>query len=538
MYSRRLILRHNTIAHNRGPSGFGVGLKDFDDGILEENLIVDNRVGIFVDNSPREIESTMRYEGNVLAYNDVGISLLSFIKRSKLVKNSFMENYEQVGITGSGKLTGNHWINNYWSDYAGYDRNKDGLGDIPYKAEKLFENLMDQHPKLKLFIYSPAIQAIEFAAKTFPVVKPRPKLTDPLPRLEPYIPAGLASINLSAQWGLAITALGLFTLGGFIAFGFSKKLGGRQKAQKQSPQQKIFVEKLKSDQKADAMIQTKNLTKKFGKLTAVNDLSISVKKGEAVAFWGSNGAGKTTVLQCLLGVLPFEGNIRINGFDVNKESKQVRKLIGFVPQEISFHHDLSVKETLEFYAQLKKTTPDSIEDWIKRLGLDPHLQKTIKELSGGMKQKLALAIALLANPPILFLDEPTANLDMHSRDDFLGLLTILKKEGKTIVFSSHRLEEVFSFADRVLIMDQGSLIADCPPGEVYEKLGKQSFLVLYVPKNQTESAVRILGKHGFPVSQNGAGIKVKVDSHRKGQPISILAGEGISVNNFEYEVEK
>jgi len=534
MYSRRLILKHNTIAYNRGATGFGIGLKDFDDGILTENLIVDNQIGIFVDNSPREVESSMNYEGNVIAYNDVGISLLSFILRSHIIKNSFIENHEQVAINSSGSANengnpaGNQWTNNYWSDYAGYDQNHDGNGDIPYKSEKLFENLMAQNPKLRLFIYSPAVQALEFAARTFPLVKPTPKLTDPNPRMKPYIPVGLASVNLPTQWGLIITAFSLFIFGG-ITLRFSKK--SRKRKQSES------TFELGSGKSAGSMIQVENLVKRFGKLIAVNNISFSVKKGEAVAFWGSNGAGKTTVLRCLLGIISHEGKIHINGFDVLKAGKKARELIGFVPQEISFHDNLSVKETLEFYAQLKRTTPESVEDWIKRLGLNPHLEKTIKELSGGMKQKLALAIALLANPPILLLDEPTANLDMHSRDDFLELLAILKREGKTIVFSSHRLEEVFSFADRVLILDQGSLIADCPPEEVYEKLGKKSFLLLHVPDSQTDSAIKVLKDNGFAVSQNGVGIKVKVNSHLKGEPITILASEGIPVNNFDYEVE-
>jgi len=534
MYSRRLILKHNTIAYNRGATGFGIGLKDFDDGILTENLIVDNQIGIFVDNSPREVESSMYYVGNVIAYNDVGISLLSFILRSHVTGNSFIENYEQVAINSSSnangnELGGNQWKNNYWSDYAGYDQNDDGNGDIAYKSEKLFENLMAQHRKLRLFIYSPAIQAIDFAAKTFPLVKPTPKLTDPNPKMKPYIPAGLASVNLPTQWRLIIVAFSLFIFG-VITLRFSRKSRKRKRSES--------TFELRADQNAEPMIQVTNLIKRFGKLIAVNNVSFFVEGGDAVAFWGSNGAGKTTVLRCLLGIIPQEGKIHINGFDVLKAGKEARELIGFVPQEISFHDNLSVKETLEFYAQLKKTSPESIESWIEKLGLKPHLSKTIKELSGGMKQKLALAIALLADPPILFLDEPTANLDMHSRDDFLELLTLLKKEGKTIVFSSHRLEEVFSFADRVLILDQGNLIADCPPTEVYERLGKQSFLLLYVSQKQRDSAIKILGEKGFAVSQNGVGIKVKVDSHRKGQPISMLAAEGISVNNFEYEIEK
>lgn len=533
MYSRRLVLRHNTIAYNRGATGFGIGLKDFDDGIVTENLIVDNQIGIFVDNSPREVESSMNYEGNVIAYNDIGISLLSFILRSHIINNSFIENYEQVAINTSGNTNenpgGNQWTGNYWSDYAGYDQNRDGNGDIPYKSEKLFENLMAQNPKLRLFIYSPAIQAVDLAAKMFPLVKPTPKLSDPNPLMREYIPVGLASVNLPTQWGLIISSFSLIIFGG-IVLKFSRK--------SRKTKQSAKINELKAVDDSAAVIRVKSLVKRFGQLIAVNNISFVVKRGEAVAFWGSNGAGKTTVLRCLLGIIPHEGRIEIGGFNLSDAGKSARKLIGFVPQEISFHDNLSVKETLEFYARLKKTTPESVHGWIDKLGLKPNLAKTVKELSGGMKQKLALAIALLGNPPILFLDEPTANLDMHSRDDFLDLLVSLKNEGKTIVFSSHRSEEVFSFADRVLLLDEGGLAADCLPSEVYEKLGRQFSLKLYLYRNQRESALRILSKKGYRVSPNGNGIEVKVDSHMKGLPIQILAGEGITVSDFEYQVEK
>lgn len=225
MYSRRLTLRHNTMAYNRGPGGFGIGLKDFDDGLIEENLIVDNRVGIYVDNSPREVSSSMTYNGNVIAYNDVGISLLSFGRRSDLLNNSFVENYEQVSIQGNTESGGNQWHNNYWSDYAGYDRERNGFGDLPYKAEKLFENLMERDPGLRLFIYSPAIQALDFAARAFPMVRPQPKLEDPQPRMAPRIPAGLPGMRLPTRWPLALAAAGLLMLGVLLTLGVSRKSG-------------------------------------------------------------------------------------------------------------------------------------------------------------------------------------------------------------------------------------------------------------------------------------------------------------------------
>ena len=543
MYSRRLILRNNTIAYNRGPSGFGIGVKDFDDGLLKDNLVVDNRVGIFVDNSPRAVDSEMRYTGNVIAYNDIGINMLSFVRRNYFIENSLIENYEQVGTVGPDSLSGNLWDNNYWSDYAGYDVAHDGIGDIPYKAEKFFENVVDRNPYLRLFIYSPAVQALDFAARAFPMVKPRPKLVDANPRITPYYPTDVPKVTLPPRWQLLWMALGLLFLSFVLQFGSSMYKKHSQKDEPSESSDKTDSpqeQSVNNDNKQGAarMIEAKSLTKRFGDVTAVNGISITINQGEAVALWGSNGAGKTTVLRCLLGIIPFDGEVLINGYNIRLQSKQARRLIGFVPQEINFHDNLTVQETIEFYARLKKTSLDSLQEWIERAGLTPHISKTIKELSGGMKQRLALAIALLGNPPILFLDEPTANLDMHSRDDFLELLTELKRAGKTIVYSSHRLEEVFGFADRIIVLDQGQIIADSPPNEVYQKLGRRSLLRLYIAEALIPLAMEILEAHGFRVTKNGAGIKVQVDSHSKGEPITLLATKGVQVNNFDYEIEK
>ena len=126
---------------------------------------------------------------------------------------------------------------------------------------------------------------------------------------------------------------------------------------------------------------------------------------------------------------------------------------------------------------------------------------------------------------------------MKSRENFLGLLEELRQEGKTIVFSSHRMEEVFSFANRVLVLDQGKLIVDAPPAEVYQHLGKATLLRLFVPSSQLEAATELLTANGFKVSRNGMGIKVQVEFHSKGKPIFLLANAGITVEDFEYEVE-
>ncbi len=285
------------------------------------------------------------------------------------------------------------------------------------------------------------------------------------------------------------------------------------------------------------MIKIKNLTKRYGKAKALNNLNININENEATALWGSNGAGKTTLIRCLLGVIPFEGEININNKNLLTNDKEIKKSIGFVPQEISLHDNLSVDETINFYSQLKKTDLSTIGKWQDILGINNFKSKLIRELSGGMKQKLALAIALLGNPPILLLDEPTANLDLKSREDFLHLLSLLKKEGKTILFSSHRIEEVLSFADRVLALDNGLLIADAPPMEIYKKFGKNGTLKIYLDASLKNNAVEILAMQGFESSMNGKGIKVKVDPDSKIEPIKILINSGIAIENFDYEVE-
>jgi ABC-type multidrug transport system ATPase subunit len=284
------------------------------------------------------------------------------------------------------------------------------------------------------------------------------------------------------------------------------------------------------------MITVTNVTKRFGDLTAVDDLSFQVQAGEAVALWGANGAGKTTALRCLLGLLPFEGSVTIAGIDVQKQGKVARGLMGFVPQELNFHDDMTVAETLTFYARLKKVpTGYDFTPLLERLELTPHIRKPVHDLSGGLKQRLALALALLSDPPILILDEPTANLDIRAREDFLLLLHELKVGGKTLAFSSHRLEEVTALADRVILMEAGRLIVDAPPQELEQRLGWESTLHLYLPEPVIEPALETLTAYGMPVSRNGRGVRVQVKPGEKGKVLRMLHEAGIEIEDFTVE---
>jgi len=193
MYSNNIKFQNNIFARNQGPAtGYGIGFKDLDDIVAKENLFIDNRIGLYMDNSHHSVDSWNTLEDNVIAFNDIGISFMPSIERNIIVSNSFVDNAEQVEVRGGGTLTGNKWFaegrGNYWSDYVGYDENNDGIGEIPYKSESLFESLIDSYPNLRVFVFSPVAQAIELASDAFPVIKPEPKVTDNYPLMNYKIP--------------------------------------------------------------------------------------------------------------------------------------------------------------------------------------------------------------------------------------------------------------------------------------------------------------------------------------------------------------
>ncbi len=281
------------------------------------------------------------------------------------------------------------------------------------------------------------------------------------------------------------------------------------------------------------MIHVQGLTVRFGSLLALDHVSFDVAEGEAVALWGANGAGKTTTLRCLLGLLPFAGEARVAGYDVRLQGRAARQQLGFVPQELNFHDDLSVEETMDFYARLKRAPRSAIAPLLERVGLTAQAAQPVRALSGGMKQRLALAIALLGDPPLLLLDEPTANLDAPARADFLSLLAGLKDAGRTLLFSSHRQGEVAALADRVLRLAQGRLVE-----RIEGERATQSFgLRLYLAGEAIEPALAALARRGFQAHRNGRGVHVQVAPDAKGEPIHALFQAGIAVADFDVEEE-
>lgn len=220
MYSAGLVMTGNRYIDNRGASGYGIALKDMDHAHVANNVFVGNVVGIYLDNSPSLVDEFNTFKQNFIAYNDVGLIGLPSVKRNIFQRNTFLENYQQVSVQGRGDLLGNIWsqdsIGNYWSNYVGYDRDGDGVGDMPFRAEKLFESLADSNPILRLFTFSPASQAIDFAASAFPSLRPDPKVIDEAPQMQYTMPNSVTETSLHISLPFLAATLLLLGLGSSI----------------------------------------------------------------------------------------------------------------------------------------------------------------------------------------------------------------------------------------------------------------------------------------------------------------------------------
>lgn len=534
MYSRDIQLVQNRILHNRGPSGFGVGFKDMENSLVKDNIIANNRVAFFLDHG------SGTYQGNLIGVNDVGIQMLPSAKHNYFNQNSFIDNGEQVVIDGGSSIAANEWVKNFWSDYRGYDRDRDGIGDIPYHTYRFFERLTDRYSTLKFFALNPSVQALDFAANTFPIFSPEPKLTDQNPLMALPLTSFQAS-RPAQNFYLTLASLVLLSLFGFFN---STPILLPLSQRKTSVRMFHFGSKIESHAVIPAFpiqspaIHIRGLNKNFGKVEVLHDINFDIKTGETVVLWGPNGAGKTTVLRCLLGSLPSEGNITILGEDLKKNGKKVRAQIGYVPQEIRLHIEQTVDETVSFYAALRRVTPARVNELLKTWGLNELRKRYVNHLSGGMKQKLALVIALLSDPPILFLDESTSNLDLRVRHEFMSFLSQIKKSGKTILLCSHHVTEVWKLADRVVALQNGRKIEEGSPEALRHLLGGERLLFITVPERDLERSCEVLSQRGFSAARNELSLILHVPEEKKAEPFYILKNAGIQILDFELEREE
>lgn len=532
MYSWRVDFERNVCLNNRGVSGYGLGIKNIDDIRVLDNRILDNTVGIWMNSSPSAANVTNCFQRNVLAYNDAGLMLDASDQGNLFMENTFMNNNQQVAKNGDGALKRVDFSfqnrGNYWSDYKGYPGSNPDIGALPYRVQNLFDSLVDQYPNLQLFRFSPAQEAIGLAAQAFPLIQPEVVLTDPHPLMKPPVIQALP-LPVEKSGGLMSVSLALFA-GMAVVMG-GAKVESRRRNEKSRPQR---PESLSENSDAALPLVTVNgLCKSFGPRQVLRDLSFSIPRGRAVAFWGGNGAGKSTTIKCLLGLLNFQGSVQVGGLDVVRQGKQARRLLGYVPQELSFYPDWTVQRMIDFCARIKRVASAEAQRLLAEVGLEAQTGKKVAELSGGMKQRLGLAVALLGNPQVLLLDEFTSNLDAEAREALIALLARQRSKGLTVLFATHRMDEVQALADEVLFMEQGQIIRRCEVAEMKPAAIPGRTLKVTLPAGQLEQAAALLGTAGLKYRRAGENLLVEVNGHGALAPLELLWERRIQIREMD-----
>lgn len=230
-------------------------------------------------------------------------------------------------------------------------------------------------------------------------------------------------------------------------------------------------------QKSAPIIQIQNLVKTFkgSDVPVVNDVTFSVNANEVFGLLGPNGAGKTTIISMLCQLFePTSGKIIIDGHTITKNQLQVKEIIGVVPQDIALYPTLTARENLHFYGAMYhlkgKILEERIESWLQKLGLSDAANRRVVTFSGGMKRRVNLIASVLHQPKVLILDEPTVGVDVQSRNVIIEQLTALNKQGTTIVYTSHHLEEAEHFCTQVAIIDYGKIITQGSPKQLIESV--------------------------------------------------------------------
>ncbi len=220
----------------------------------------------------------------------------------------------------------------------------------------------------------------------------------------------------------------------------------------------------------ETSVKVENMTKKFGDFVANDNLSFEVAKGEVFGFLGANGAGKTTAIRILCGLLrPSSGKVEVAGYDVYKEAEMIKRNIGYMSQRFSLYNDMTISENIRFYGGIYGLTLRKIKEktaeYFDTLNLWPYKGKFVKDLPLGIKQKLAFSVAGIHEPKIIFLDEPTSGVDPLTRRQFWDLIYAQAQSGKTIFVTTHYMDEA-EYCDRLIIMDKAKIVASGSPSQL------------------------------------------------------------------------
>ncbi len=226
------------------------------------------------------------------------------------------------------------------------------------------------------------------------------------------------------------------------------------------------------------VIEVRSLAKKYGSFTAVDDISFNVEKGEVFAFLGPNGAGKTTtveILECLK--TPTSGMVSLLGLNLKKDEMAIKEKIGVLPQSFNAFDWLTVRENIDYFGQMYRKH-GNVDELIETFDLKDKRNTLFKNLSGGLKQRVGIAIALINDPEVVFLDEPTTGLDPRARREVWGAIKALKGQGKTVFLTTHYMDEAYYLADRIDILNRGKIIAEGTPEDLINTYGGGNTLII------------------------------------------------------------
>ncbi len=243
-----------------------------------------------------------------------------------------------------------------------------------------------------------------------------------------------------------------------------------------------------------AILEVQQLVKKYGDKTAVNGISFDIQAGEIFSLLGPNGAGKTTTISVLSTLyVPTSGDAVIGGHSVVKEPMAVRNLIGVVPQDLALYEDLTARENLSFWGQMYnlsgKALNARVDQVLEQIGLKDRANQRVKTFSGGMKRRVNIGVGLLHQPRLLFMDEPTVGIDPQSRRAILDSVKDLNRQGMTVLYTTHYMEEAQELSDRVGIIDHGDLIALGTQGELTRQVGEYEALQLHISEMDDSEAL-------------------------------------------------
>ena len=244
------------------------------------------------------------------------------------------------------------------------------------------------------------------------------------------------------------------------------------------------------------ILEVKNLVKHYGDFQAVKGVSFSIEEGEIFSLLGPNGAGKTTTISMLSTLYtPTSGDATISGHSVTREPMAVRQVIGVVPQDLALYEDLTARENLIFWGQMYdlsgKALTSRVDEVLEQIGLTDKANNRVKTYSGGMKRRVNIGVGLLHKPKLLFMDEPTVGIDPQSRRAILDTVKDLNKQGMTLLYTTHYMEEAEELSNRVGIIDHGELIAIGTQKELTRQVGESETLVLHVGENDDSEALAL-----------------------------------------------